>query len=94
MTGIIVLIICFVPILLCILYENLKSPFSYPYFDYQFDVSGKRSPHIEDYLDMFLISGEFEKIWSHQKTIEQWKDNCQYWIEKKHFKKYHRKQYE
>lgn len=30
----------------------LKSPFKYPYFVYQFDVSGKRNVHIEDIVDM------------------------------------------
>ena len=34
-----------------LLYIILKSPFSYPYFVYKFDVSGKRGPQIEDFLD-------------------------------------------
>lgn len=60
--------ICIISIML--LYAILKSPFSYPYFIYEFDVSGKRLPHIEDFLDMFLIHNGFSKIQTHQKVIE------------------------
>lgn len=91
MTSIVVLMIC---IVLVLLYVILKSPFSYPYFIHRFDVSGKRSPHIEDYLDMFLISDGFRKIQSHQKVIEQWKANSQQRIAKSILKNYRRKQYE
>lgn len=49
-----------------LLYAILKSPFSYPYFVYNFDVSGKRNPRIEDLLDNYLISGGFGVIQSHK----------------------------
>ncbi len=91
MMSITVLMICIVLVLLKVI---LKSPFSYPYFIHRFDVSGKRSPHIEDYLDTFLISGGFTKIQSHQKVIEQWKSDSQQRIEKSILKSYRRKQYE
>lgn len=89
--SITVLVIC---IVLILSYTILKCPFSYPYFIHRFDVSGKRKPHIEDFLDMFLISGGFTKIQSHQKVIEQWKSDCYQRIEKSILKKYRRKQYE
>lgn len=60
-------------ILAVLLYIVIKSPFSYPYFIYNFDVSGKRIPQIDDLLNMFLIHGGFECIQNHQKKIEQWK---------------------
>lgn len=52
-------------IVIVLLYVILKSPFSYPYYTHNFDVSRKRSPHIEDYLDTFLISGGYENIQAH-----------------------------
>lgn len=83
-----------IAILLVLLYAVFRSPFSYPYFVYKFDVSRKRGPHIDDYLDMFLISGGFTDIQTHQKVIDQWKlDSCQR-IERSFFKNYRSKQYE
>lgn len=82
--------ICILAVLLYIVFE---SPFSYPYFIHEFDVSGKRSPQIDDLLDTFLISGGFEHIQNHQEKIEQWKqESCQR-IEHCLMKKYRRTQY-
>lgn len=92
MVGIFMII--FVIFIMLILYVVLKSPFSYPYFTYRFDVSRKRGPHIEDYLDNYLMSGGFASIQAHKKKIEQWKLNCQQRIEKSILKKYRYKQYE
>lgn len=72
----------------------IRSPFSYPYFIYEFDVSGKRNPHIDDYLDMFLISDGYIDIQKHQKLIERWKKRSNEQIERSVLKKYRRKQYE
>ncbi len=91
MISITILMIC---IVLLLLYAILRCPFSYPYFIHKFDVSGKRSPHIEDFLDMFLISGGFENIQAHQNVIEQWKLDSHQRIEKSIFKNHRRKQYE
>lgn len=90
MLNVAVMIYC----VLVLLYIFLKSPFSYPYFIHEFDVSGKRSPHIEDYLDMFLISGGFVDIQTHQKAIEEWKLKCTQQIDRSILKGYRRKQYE
>lgn len=75
-------------------YVILKSPFSYPYFTYEFDVSGKRKPNFDDYLDTFLMTGGFARILAHQKQIEQWKVDSQQHIEHCLLKKYRRTQYE
>lgn len=89
--GMSIVAIC---ILSIILYLIFKSPFSYPYFIYNFDVSGKRIPQIDDFLDRFLICGAFECIiQNHQKKIEQWKqESCQR-IEHSIMKKYRKQQY-
>lgn len=89
-----VMTICIIGIIAVLLYSVLKSPFSYPYFNYKFDVSGKRGPHIEDFLDMFLISGGFTNIQNHQRVIEQWKLDSKQRIERSILKEYRYKQYE
>ena len=81
-------------ILIVLLYNILKSPFSYPYFIHEFDVSGKRDPQIEDWIDTFLISGGFKNIQDHLRIIDQWKADSYRRIEKDVLKKYRRRQYE
>ena len=53
--------------------DVLASPFRYPRFYHEFDVSGKREPRIEDFLDEYLISGGFAQIERHQREVERWK---------------------
>ncbi len=86
-----IVIIC---IILILLYVILSSPFSYPYFIHEFNVSGKRNPNIDDYLDKLLISGGFTDIQAHQKMIEQWKLDSNQEIKKSILKNYRREQYE
>lgn len=71
----------------------LQSPFSYPYFSHEFDVSGKRNPQIEDLLDTFLISGGFDEIKIHQERIMAWKADCFRRIDRSLLRRYRRKQY-
>lgn len=86
----IAIVVCILAILL---YSNFRSPFSYPYFTYKFDVSGKRSPQFDDLLDAFLISGGFLNIQSHQKKIDLWKQESNQRIAHSFMKEYRRKQY-
>lgn len=81
-------------IVIGLLYLVLKSPFSYPYFIHEFNVSGKRSPQIDDLLDTFLISGGIEHIQNHQRKIDQWKQDSYQRIEHSLLKKYRKRQYE
>lgn len=69
-----------------ILYMIFKSPFRYPYFEYSFDVSGKRRPDIENLIDNFLNQQKFLMIKRHKEKIEQWKVECQRKIEKSKLK--------
>ena len=41
-----------------ILYRVLKNPFSYPYFQEEFDVSRKRNVDVCEYIDGFLCDAE------------------------------------
>lgn len=77
-----------------ILYLIFKSPFRYPYFEYYFDVSGKRNPDIENLIDNFLNQGKFVTIKKHEEKIKQWKMECQKRIEKSKLKRYRTKQYQ
>lgn len=93
------LIACLVMTLICLIiallyYIVLKSPFSYPYFIYESDVSGKRNPKIDDFLDTFLISGGFDSIQYHQTKISQWKQTAYQQVEYSLLKKYWKQQYE
>lgn len=76
-----------------VLYLIFKSPFKYPYFDYSFDVSGKRSPQVLDYIDNFINEGGFQEIQEHYELIISWKQWCEEKIEKSILKNYRQKQY-
>ena len=71
----------------------LKSPFKYPYFVYQFDVSGKRNVHIEDIVDNYLNKNGFDEISKHGNVIDEWKQESQEKLEKAIFKNLRLKQY-
>lgn len=72
----------------------LSSPFHYPYFSHYFDVSGKRKPQIDDWIDKFLNSGNFHLIQEHNKHIQLWKQECREKIEKSKIKNYREKQFD
>ena len=81
-------------VLIVILIFIFKSPFKYPYFDYDFDVSGKRKPKIEDLIDEFLIAGNFDNISGHFDVIQNWKKDCNEIIENSRIKKYRMNQFQ
>ncbi len=70
-----------------------RSPFRYPYFIRFFDVSGKRKPRIEDFIDNFIIVTEFDAIQEHNKSILIWKQECQDKIKKSKIMKLRQKQF-
>lgn len=80
--------------LIFFLVSFFKSPFSYPYFLHDFDVSGKRNPQIEDWIDEYFIHGGFAEVQRHQGRVDHWKHVCQERVEKSVFKKQRRKQYQ
>ena len=89
---ILILILIFI-FVIYLIYQNLKNPFVFPYFIHQFDVSGKRQPDIEDYIDKFLINGGIDEINKHQQKFYDWNRNCKQTIQKSILKKYRYKQY-
>lgn len=88
-----VLGICAVCILIVFLRAVFKSPFSYPHFAYDVDVSGKRNPQIDDLLDAFLNAGGFREIQECQRQIEQWKQESCRRIERSILRGYRKRQY-
>ena len=46
----------------CICYFILKSPFKYPYYIIDIDISGRHSPLIEDIVDEYLIANGIGKL--------------------------------
>lgn len=77
-----------------ILYRILKNPFSYPYFIYEFDVSGKRNVQVEDYIDRFLCDGRnWLDLMAHEQVIQQWKIDTEKHIQSCVLKKYRARQY-
>lgn len=87
----IIVIAIFVIYMIC---EILKSPFEYPYYVHQFDVSGKRKPAIENYIDQFIIDGNFSEFIEHIKRIEEWKMISEEQAKKSILKGYRQEQYE
>ena len=72
----------------------LGSPFRYPYFLYTFDVSGKRQPKIEDYIDQYLINGGITIIEEHLIIVKRWKEESQRLIDKSKMKKRRQRQFD
>ncbi len=76
-----------------VLMNILKSPFEYPYYIYEFDVTGKRSPNIEDLIDRFLINDGLTKIQHYNEIIKRWKVECEEELKHCWLKKYRVNQY-
>lgn len=71
------------------------NPFHYPYFDHEFDVSGKRNVDIEDLIDGFLCSTQNRNdVKEHERTIRLWKKRQERWLQTHRFRKHRTRQYE
>ncbi|MBR4194483.1 MAG: HNH endonuclease [Oscillospiraceae bacterium] len=73
--------------------KALRSPFQYPYFEMSFDVSGKRNPDIEDYIDNYLIENGFDAIEEHHNKTIAWKKECEEQIQNSILKKHRADQF-
>ncbi len=77
-----------------LIYQILKNPFEYPYFIHEFDVSGKRNVHLEDYIDRFLCDEHnWRSLARHERHIAEWKLDTEAYIQTCMLKKYRTKQY-
>lgn len=75
-------------------YFILKSPFKYSHCIIEIDISGRRSPLIENIVDEYIIANGITRFTNHYESIQNWKTACQNKISKSLFKKIRRKQYE
>lgn len=71
----------------------LASPFEYPYKIINIDVSGRRSPKMEDLIDRYLIEEGLLPFTEHLGFVEKWKQQCQEKIEHSKLKKRRERQY-
>lgn len=84
----------FIAILSLILYRILKSPFKYPYFTKDFDVSGKRMPDIMNILDAYMNTYRFTEFQNHYERVQRWKKECAEIIENSRLKERRKRQFQ
>ena len=75
------------------IFRMLSSPFCYPYYKKEFDVSGKRNPNLDNFIESFINSGGFEEIKRHREEIRIWKNECELKIQKCVLQNLRRRQY-
>ena len=69
-----VLIALVVCLLALVIARILRNPFQYPYFELDFDVSGKRNVHIDNLVDEWLCTpGTWNQALDHHRQVEAWK---------------------
>ena len=68
------------------LYSILKSPFKYPYHVITFDISGKRSPNVNDLIDNHLNKHGYNEFPQHYEIVKRWKEDCTEYIKKSSLK--------
>lgn len=77
-----------------VLFIYIRNPFpGYPYFIKRFDVSGRRKPDINDYLDRLLMDDGFYRMEEHHDRIVRWKQDCEDRTGRSLFKNRRRRQY-
>lgn len=82
LTSLIIIVICI-----------KKNPFKYPYKSIYIDISGRRSPRVEDLIDEYLIDFGLDDIIIYNDEIKQWKCRCKQRINKSPIRKIRYKQY-
>lgn len=95
--GVFIVIFAIALILALVIYlinSILKSPFKYPYYVIIFDVTGKRSPNINDLIDKHLNKNGFNEFANHYETVNKWKIKCENSIKKSKLKKLRTRQFE
>ena len=73
--AIIILVFGWIIVASYVEYSNIFT--KYPYFKRKFDVSGKRTPDINDYIDEFLANpANWKEIKQHKITVENGTKNA------------------
>lgn len=93
MAGLVIILLLIVAVA-WVITRILASPFHYPYFVEEFDVSRKRNVDIEDYIDRFLCDPDNRKaLKAHKKCIKEWKAEQETYLETCRLRKRRRRQY-
>lgn len=91
--AIVIVVVILVILLALVIASFVKSPFSFPYKRIEFDVTAKRQPDIEDYVDNYLINNGLDGITKALDRVDQWQKDCERKIQKSVFKRRRKKQY-
>lgn len=54
---------------------------NYPFLKISFDVSGKRLPKIEEYIEGWLLNGGFETIKQNEEKVKLWEQDAEKFLE-------------
>lgn len=73
--------------------KALESPFKYPHYYYNFDVSRKRNIDLNDLVDEFLNAGNFTDIQCHHNNVQDWKAQSERKVENSLLKDLRKRQY-
>lgn len=87
-------VIVMIAIIAIIARTILSSPYEYPYFKKEFDVSGKKKPDIDSFVEDYINKGGFTSIREHQEAIDKWKQECESSFSKGILHNLRKKQYE
>jgi len=89
-----ILIVFIIVLLIAFLIIFFTSPFKFPYKDFYFNVSGKRSPDINGLIEKYLIDKGIEEFDNKLKEYEIWKRYCEEKIKKSAFKSRRQRQFD
>lgn len=93
MIGIVIVSICIAAIGVVVVFRVNKSPYSFPYFIQEFNISGVEDPCIDDMIDNMLIRYGVGEIIQHNKHIGNWEKETWERAGKSLFKQRRRRQY-
>ena len=92
--GYFLLIVLGIVVISLTLYFIFRNPFKYPYRIINFDVSGKRSPDVCDYIDDYIINNGIDVFHQHFNYVKKWKLECEETIKHSWLKSLRTRQYE
>ena len=71
----------------------LRSPFIYPYFVHEFDITEISSPNFDDFIDRMLIAYGTAGVHGHLDTIRKWREESLSRVNRSLLKSYRMRQY-
>ena len=87
-------IIIALAIILLLIHSYLTSPFKYPHYEHDFDITGLKNPTFTQLIDAYLIEHGIETFAEHHERVLAWKEQNLQRALSSTGKKQRRKQYE